>query len=118
MTRADNPPPPTPPARTSAASIAPPLTDRTDRRRDNRRPTHTKAVLIVLDGPSANARHEIMTRDCSLSGLSFLLRDALGVGQLCRIHLENARAQLCEVVRSRPLSNGRHEMAVKFRGNA
>ena len=114
MTRADNPLP----APTSTAPATRPPTDRTDRRRDNRKSTHTKAVLVVLDGAGANARHEIMTRDCSLSGLSFLLRDALSVGQLCRIDMPAAHGQLCEVVRARPLSNGRHEMAVKFRGSA
>ena len=90
-----------------------------DRRRDNRRPTLGKAMLFVLDGPCAGARHEIHTRDQSLSGVSFLLRDSLAVGLMCRIEMTGGSGSsgrvLAEVIRSRPLSNGKHEMAVQFR---
>jgi hypothetical protein len=107
---------PTPRRRTPSVVALPNV----DRRTDNRRPVHNRATLTVLDGANINACHEILTRDVSFTGVSFLLREGLAVGQTCRLQIHGSTpgqvtTHLCEVIRSRPISNGRYEMAVQFR---
>jgi hypothetical protein len=83
-------------------------------RNDFGRPVQTPAVLSVVDGSFAGTRHTVMTRSSALGGTTFLLRDALNVGLSCRLEMQG-RIRPCEVVRSRLLSSGKHEIAVAFR---
>lgn len=101
---------------TAGVSHADILADR-ERRRDHRRPAIVKATVTVLDGLAAGVSHEVLTRDLSSSGVSFLLRDGLAVGQRVKLTVQNGKTthHTAEVIRSRPLSNGKHEMAVVFR---
>ena len=92
-------------------------TDR-DRRRDMRKPMQNKATVTLLDGASAGSTFDILTRDLSFAGVSFLLKQEMAVGHTCRIAIQHGSrvdTHLAEVVRTRPLSNGKYEMAVQFR---
>jgi hypothetical protein len=89
-----------------------------EHRKDVRRVLHSRGMLTVLDGPQQGSSYEVLTRDMSSSGVSFHLRESLSVGLCCRLDLAHPSGRysyLCEVVRSRPISNGRHEMSLQYR---
>ena len=104
--------------RVATLATANPSSILSDRRHENRRVTQTRGILTVIDGPSANSTFEVLARDLSFSGLSFLLREPLAVGLNCKLELPAPGGTIhpCEIIRSRTLSNGRFEVAVQFRG--
>src|SRR5258708_31367175 len=73
--------------RVAPAVTLAPTSPSADRRRDNRNPLQHKALVTVLAGPTATSRHEILTRALSLTGVSFLLRQSLAVGQRYRLQV-------------------------------
>lgn len=108
---------PAPPRATTTTGLGPLGLAFHERRKTPRRPLLTQGTLTVLDGPGAGITHAVQTRDLSISGICFLLRQGLSTGQLCRIEFPGSPARLCEITRSRPLSNGKYEMAAQFRKN-
>src|ERR1043165_2142812 len=48
-----------------------------DRRRDSRKPLQGKAILTILEGPSANSTHEITTGHHAFRGVSFTLHEGM-----------------------------------------
>lgn len=100
--------------------VAVPPAPELQRRGDRRRPLSGRATLTLLDplGSSLGSA-EVLTRDISSLGLSFVFKEPLTIGQTCRLDLPPqlgpAQSFVCQVVRARPVSNGRYEMAVQFR---
>ena len=87
-----------------------------DRRNSLRGPTQSKARLTVIDGPGAGATYDVLTREQPLVGISFMLHAALTVGQQCELAFDGRPQRMRgEVVRCRPISNGRYEAAVQIR---
>ena len=87
-----------------------------ERRRETRQVSLMKGMMKVLDGANAGTELEISTRNVSCSGLCFLIKQELRVGQTCEIRFENGNSKTYEVVRSRVLSSGKWEIAVTKRG--
>ena len=82
-----------------------------------------QATLELTTGEDAGATFDIQTRDSADGGLAFMLKRPLDVGQAVRIinavgdaRDSDAEAYDARVVRSRPISNGRYEVAAQLAG--
>jgi hypothetical protein len=106
-------------SRVTSLATSAAITPRADRRNDFRKPVLHEASLKVLDGEYGGAEYAIQTRDTSMTGVTFLLKQSLSVGQFCELSIPMSGRRVrrkVEVIRSRQLSNGRFEMSVDFRG--
>ncbi len=99
-------------------SVAPAVTLDRDRRRERRGPVRRAAKVRVVAGLMTGDEFEVMVRDASQLGSAFYLREPLPVGTKLRVtELVDDRPHRTfdgEVTRARPISNGRHEMNVRY----
>ena len=98
--------------------VAPAVTLDRDRRRERRGPVRREAEIHVLSGLAVREKHEVTMRDASTAGSAFYLKQALPVGAKVRVvELVDERQHRVfegEVIRARPISNGRFEMNVRY----
>ena len=98
--------------------VAPAVTLDRDRRRERRGPVRREAQVTILNGLASGETYDVITRDASTSGSSFYLRTVLPVGTRLKItEMVDERPHRTfegEVTRTRPISNGRHEMSVRY----
>lgn len=98
--------------------VAPAVTLDRDRRRERRGPVRREAQVTVLSGIARDEQYTVTTRDASTAGSSFYLKSPLPIGTRVKIvELVEERPHRSfegEVYRVRPISNGRHEMSVRY----
>ncbi len=86
-----------------------------NRRREVRNTTQLKVTLTTPGG----ACRDVLTKDSSFSGISFVTNEAMSLGHECHIVLENADHTfmrfVAKVIRSRRMDGGEYEIAVQFR---
>jgi hypothetical protein len=89
-----------------------------DRRRERRGPVRRAARVEVTGGLFAGETYDVTIRDASMAGSAFYLREALPMGtKVTLTELVDDRPHRTfagEITRSRPISNGRHEMNVRY----
>ena len=98
--------------------IAPAVTLDRDRRRERRGPVRRQASVTVTAGLAAGDAYDVTVRDASMAGSCFYLKESLPVGTKVKVvELVDERPHRVfegEITRSRPISNGRYEMNVRY----
>ena len=87
--------------------------------RGARRTTPRTSATLELTGGALDGRQFPVTlRESAEGGLAFMLKESLPVAQACRIITNpgepTSQTRQAEVVRARPISNGRYEVAVRL----